>query len=104
MVYGGMAALFGPKAWTDCAGTAEGGAAVVLVLLLDPRPDLAAGGFVDDALLYDAAAAASLMDDALLWDVGGLLRAALLGVDSVMTDSVMTYSVSAAVRLATEVS
>lgn len=102
----GMAALLSPKASTDCAGTAERGAAVALVLFLDPRPDLAAGGLMDDALLDDAAAVL-LMDDALLWDAGALLRAALLGVDSViasvavMVDSVMA---SVTVRLAAEVS
>jgi hypothetical protein len=114
----GIAALLSPKASPHCAGTAEGGAAVVLVLFLDPRPGLAAGGLMDDALLDDAAAAALLMDNALSWDAGRSLTAALLGVDlviasaavtadsvvasaAVMADSVMA---SAAVRLATEVS
>jgi CBS-domain-containing membrane protein len=83
----GITALLGPKAPTDCAGIAEGGAAAVaLAVFLDHRPDLATSG---------------LMDDALLWDVGGLLRAALLGVDSVMADST---AASVAVKLATGVS
>jgi hypothetical protein len=59
----GITALLGPKAPTDCAGIAEGGAAAVALAVL--------------------------------------LRAALLGVDSVMADST---AASVAVKLATGVS